>query len=105
MDVFQGLKTLSIGSGKTNFLIDLPLRSLEELVISEGYFTLNEADFPAVRRQIEEHDLKVTIDLFGDVYAPEDEPKFRAELDFWKPVKNATVSGFENLIFDSEEEI
>lgn len=102
-DVFLGLEELTIFYGDTGELFDWPLRSLKELTIEEASFTLDEEDFPAVRRRIEGHNLKVTIHLCNDrSLTRREEPEMRAELHFWKTVSNTTVSGFELLNFDCD---
>lgn len=105
-DPFPGLRNLTIWLCGTGELVDWPLRNLIEGTRNRRRMveSIDQADFAAVRMKIKKQNLKVTIHLGDDPsLTREDEPKVKAELEFWKTVKNAKVSGFQELVFGSED--
>lgn len=107
MDAFPGLERLEVLSADTCELVDWPLRSLKHLSLSLGFLNLDPKDFAAVRKRIEEHNVKVTIDLDngGEPISPEEAPKWRTEFEFWTTVRGAEVKGFKDIIFGYPEEV
>lgn len=103
-DAFPGLEKLELCWADTCELVDWPLRDLKELVLEGTEFNMDPADFPAVRENIEHHNVKVTINLYHCFMSTAEEGKWRTELEFWKSVKGVEVTGFDNLEFPPPEE-